>query len=146
MATPRDPTFHKFSAKEGRAYAASRGISYPPKVFQEILDYHGGVTDLAVDVGCGPGNVTRDLAKYFDKVVGLDNSPGMVDAANAILQDESESGLNGKVEFRVCPAEKIDELGGLVEGSVDVITSAVAVSEPVSPVSFDNESASRYLT
>ena len=124
MATARDPTFHKFSAKEGKAYAAARGISYPPKVFQEIIDYHGGETKVAVDVGCGPGNVTRDLAKYFEKVVGLDNSPGMVDAAIAILENEPKD----NVSFRVSPAEKIDETGGLEDGSVDVITSAVAVS------------------
>lgn len=127
MATTRDPTFHKFSAKEGKAYAASRGISYPPKVFQEIIDYHGGDTAFAVDVGCGPGNVTRDLAKYFEKVVGLDSSQGMVDAAKSILESEP----NEKVSFKVSPAEKIDEVDVLGDWAVDVITSAVAVSSPL---------------
>ena len=70
--------------------------------------------------------MTRDLAKYFERVVGLDNSPGMIDAANAILRDEG--GLEGRVRFGVCPAEGIDVEGALEEGSVDVITSAVAVS------------------
>lgn len=127
MATTRDPTFAKFTAKEGKAYAASRGISYPPKLFQEILNYHNGSTDLAVDVGCGPGTVTRDLTEYFDSVVGLDNSPGMIEAANSALELEP----NEKLAFRVCPAEKIDEDGRLERESVDLITCAVAVSRVV---------------
>lgn len=123
MAISRDLTFANFTSKEGKAYAAARGISYPPKVFQDILDYHGGEATLAVDVGCGPGNVTRDLTKYFDRVVGLDNSQGMVDAANSMLEQEA----NGKVTFAVCPSERIDVDAGLETNSVDIITSAVAV-------------------
>jgi ubiquinone/menaquinone biosynthesis C-methylase UbiE len=138
MATARDPTFAKFTANEGKAYAASRGISYPPKVFQEILDYHGGATELAVDVGCGPGNVTRDLTKYFDKVVGLDNSQGMVDAADSVMELEP----NERIAFRVCPAERIDENGELERGSVDVITSAVAVSVVISSMTYIDEAVS----
>ncbi len=122
--TTRDPTFQKFSAKEGKAYNASRGIQYPPKVFEEILRYHSGDTSLGIDLGCGPGNVTRDLTKYFDKVIGLDSSQGMIDAAKSFVPEE----LRTKLSFGVCRAEKLDQEAGLTEASVDVITCAVAVS------------------
>lgn len=120
----RDPTFSKFTAKEGKAYSASRGIKYPSKVFDTILEYHSGQTQLAVDTGCGPGNVTQSLATYFDRVIGLDNSEGMIEAANGVLPDE----LRSKVSFGVCPAEKLSDYSELKTGSVDLITSAVAVS------------------
>ncbi|KIW00300.1 uncharacterized protein PV09_08190 [Verruconis gallopava] len=119
----RDPTFSKFSVAEGKAYAENRGIQYPPAVFEEILRYHDGGTGLAVDVGCGPGNVTRDLARYFDKVIGLDNSSGMIEAAQAILADEK----NGNIAFDIWAAESLDKYAGLEADSVDVITCAVSI-------------------
>ena len=123
MATERDPTFHKFTAKQGKAYAAARGISYPSRVFEDILAFHNGPTDLAIDLGCGPGNVTRDLCRYFSKVVGIDNSAGMVEAAESFLDDETK----GKVSYKMGPAEEIDQIEGLM-GKVDLITAAIAVS------------------
>ncbi len=35
----------------------------------------------ALDFGCGVGRVTAALAKHFDKVIGLDISPGMIEHA-----------------------------------------------------------------
>lgn len=127
--TARDPTFQKFSVEDAKAYAASRGISYPPKVFDELLQYHNGPTDLAVDVGCGPGNVTRDLLKYFSRVVGLDNSRGMIEAAKSFITDD----FCEKLSFEVSRAETIDaEEVGIAAGTVDMITCAVAVCYPYS--------------
>lgn len=36
---------------------------------------------LAVDVGCGTGRCTIDLSKYFEKVIGIDFSPKMIEVA-----------------------------------------------------------------
>jgi ubiquinone/menaquinone biosynthesis C-methylase UbiE len=125
--TERDPTFAKFTPEQGKAYAASRGREYPDILFGEVLAYHkehGGKLSLAVDVGCGTGNATRGLAAYFDKVIGLDGSSGMIDAAHYVLPED----LQSKVTFAICPAERIAEDAGIGEGSVDLITSSVAVS------------------
>ncbi len=39
---------------------------------------------LALDVGCGTGQSTRPLAKYFDQVLGLDVSESQLDVAKSV--------------------------------------------------------------
>ena len=50
-------------------------------------------TDLAVDVGCGPGISTSVFATYFKKVVGLDVSEAAIEVA-------SEQNQFKNVEYR----------------------------------------------
>jgi 2-polyprenyl-3-methyl-5-hydroxy-6-metoxy-1,4-benzoquinol methylase len=42
---------------------------------------------VALDFGCGVGRVSSALAQHFDKVVGLDISPGMITRANHYAND-----------------------------------------------------------
>jgi trans-aconitate 2-methyltransferase len=44
-----------------------------------------------VDVGCGPGELTASLARRWPRadVLGIDNSPEMIEAAQRVLADES---------------------------------------------------------
>jgi SAM-dependent methyltransferase len=124
-----DVTFKNFNAAQAQNYRTARS-TYPPALFDYILAFHTttpiiGDGDRALDVGCGPGNVTVDLAQRFDHVMGVDHSAGMVETANkaGIATRAGE-----KVEFRVCGAEDIDKLEGIAPGSVDLITSGTAVS------------------
>lgn len=41
-----------------------------------------GSSDLAVDLGCGVGNVSFDLTSHFEQVKGFDISPSMIKQAN----------------------------------------------------------------
>lgn len=65
----------------GADYAAFRP-AYPAP----MLDYLAGLApgrDLAIDVGCGTGQLTLPLAERFDRVIGLDVSADQIAQAPA---------------------------------------------------------------
>ncbi|PMD39941.1 S-adenosyl-L-methionine-dependent methyltransferase [Hyaloscypha variabilis F] len=125
MAETADPTFRSYSAEEAKLYAASR-LSYSQNIYNKVLDHHaatGGEFDLLLDVGCGPGNATRDLSLSFDRTIGSDPGVQMIEAANA-LGGKIKSGKD--IEFVVAAAEEISQIKGLEPASVDLLTSAMA--------------------
>ena len=63
-----------------------------------------------VDLGCGPGNLTAALAERWPRadVVGLDNSPEMIDAAQAEAGPRLSFALADLREWR--PARPVDVL------------------------------------
>lgn len=65
----------------GTAYARFRP-EYPPEL-ASFLASVAPSTALAVDVGCGNGQLTTQLVKYFEKVQGFDPSADQI--ANAIV-------------------------------------------------------------
>ncbi|KAI8062074.1 S-adenosyl-L-methionine-dependent methyltransferase, partial [Gongronella butleri] len=67
--------------------------------------------------GCGPGTVALELAKHFDKVVGIDPSASMLETAKA---NAASAGAPSNVTFQQASAENLP----LPDGSVDVITVA----------------------
>jgi len=57
---------------------------------------------MVLDVGCGSGIVTRDIARLTKgKVVGIDGSSDMINVALEVLKDYKN------VELKVCPAENL---------------------------------------
>lgn len=121
-----EPTFRSYTAEQTRTYALQRGTSYPAELYQEILRYHeqkGGQWRCFVDIGCGPGRSTHDLAHFFDRAVGVDHSPEMVQHATS----QSFQAKSGSVQFYVSDAESFDQLPDLESGSVDLITAGMAV-------------------
>ncbi|KAG8926058.1 hypothetical protein FRC02_009222, partial [Tulasnella sp. 418] len=78
---------------------------------------------VALDLGCGTGQVTRVLPKLgFTKVIGADPSHKMVDQARAEL---SKDGIDSeKIQFSVIRAEEVDSV--LAPESVGLITAGVA--------------------
>ncbi|KAF4592521.1 Trans-aconitate 3-methyltransferase [Ophiocordyceps camponoti-floridani] len=93
-------------------YAAARP-SYPDSLYQTVLAYVEGPRDLAVDLGCGHGVVTREISRHFGRVIGLDKSAGMV-------QQASSTTALTNVSFRQAGAES---LPFLADGSVDVVVA-----------------------
>lgn len=94
----------------GRAYAKHRP-DYP----DDLARYLAGIapdTRLALDVGCGSGQFTAQLAGCFEMVVGTDPSEDQIAHAR--------SGDN--IRYRVAAAEA---LGG-ADGSASLITAAQA--------------------
>ena len=66
-----------------------------------------------LDVGCGPGTVTKDIARFTKgKVVGMDSSQDMIDVAKRILKDYDN------VTLKVGSAEKIP----FKDNSFDIVT------------------------
>jgi len=98
-----------FSARSAD-YAA-----YRPTYPEALVDYLAGLcqkTDVALDVGCGTGQLSVLLARRFGRVIATDASAQQIERAE---QHES-------VEYRVAPAEH----SGLPDASVDLLTAAQA--------------------
>ena len=71
-------------------------------------DPRGG---LCVEVGCGPGRMTAELARRFDRVIAVDVSPAMVERARATVDLDH-------VEFRAVSGDRLD---GVPDGVADVL-------------------------
>ncbi|MQX15331.1 methyltransferase domain-containing protein [Sinorhizobium terangae] len=94
----------------GSAYAQFRP-EYPVAL-STFLAKVSPTRDMAVDVGCGNGQLTRQLATYFDRVIGVDPSEDQI--ANAQAED--------KVRYLCAPAEKLP----LPDNTASLITAAQA--------------------
>ena len=83
-------------------YYAQYRRPYPRQLLADIVSYYGldGKGRL-LDVGCGTGELTLPLSKYFQKTVGVDPSPDMLAEAKHKAQKEHASNISwieGKVE------------------------------------------------
>ncbi|EPQ30926.1 uncharacterized protein PFL1_01824 [Pseudozyma flocculosa PF-1] len=147
MATFSKTTF------DAASYLAFRP-SYPRWTYTKLLAYHfgrlpsasspppspppapsaGSSPTVALDLGCGPGISTLALLPHFDRVIGLDPSKKMVDAAirpesssiPAELRSDANEGGRGRLgtlEYRQGTAEELDFLP---EQSVDLIAAGQA--------------------
>lgn len=94
----------------GGAYARFRP-EYPPQL-AAFLASRAPDERLAVDVGCGNGQLTQLLAPHFDRVVGLDPSADQI--AHAVPDP--------RIDYRCAPAERLP----LPDGAASLITAAQA--------------------
>jgi len=89
---------------------------YPKEIYDRILEF-GGVDfsqkGVAVDVGCGSGQATKELLKYFPKIFGVEPS------SEQLSQAEKIDGI----EYICSRAEKTP----LPDQIADIVTSASAV-------------------
>ena len=91
---------------------------YPDILYKQIMEYLSEKCNtrfLALDIGCGSGQGTLPLSKYFETVIG-------VDISKAQIAETPKSCRN--VSFRVGNAENLDFVKS---GSVDLITVASAL-------------------
>lgn len=109
MQTDTMPRKNWFDAG-GSAYVQFRP-EYPAGLSKFLAEI-SPARELAVDVGCGNGQLTRQLATYFNFVIGLDPSADQI--ANAQAED--------KVRYLCAPAEKLP----LADNTVSLITAAQA--------------------
>jgi SAM-dependent methyltransferase len=109
MATDLHPARNWFD-QGGRAYARFR-----PEYPRELAAFLASAApddSLAVDVGCGNGQLTQLLAPYFNRVVGLDPSADQI--ANAVP--------NERIDYRCAPAEQLP----VPDASASLVTAAQA--------------------
>ncbi|KAK8255456.1 S-adenosyl-L-methionine-dependent methyltransferase [Phyllosticta capitalensis] len=110
-------TFSKDSYAHS-TYAALRP-TYPKHLYDKILSYHQGPRITALDLGCGPGIVTRDVASSFLNVTGVDPSPGMISQAEQLSPPDKFP----NVHYRHGAAETLDFAA---DGSIDAVVSGEA--------------------
>ena len=133
--TTSDPTFRHYDQVKAQSYANHRG-SYSSKLYDTILDYHrevgNGRFDALLDVGCGPGNSTRDLAQQFERAYAVDPGAELIQSAKKLGGTSRNS---SPIVFAVAPAEdfakqpEIPRYDINIDGSgVDMITAGMAVS------------------
>lgn len=94
----------------GLAYARFRP-EYPDSL-AAFLASNATDHSLAIDVGCGNGQLTQLLAPYFEQLIGLDPSADQI--ANAVAHE--------RIRYRCAPAEKIPA----ADSSAGLITAAQA--------------------
>ncbi|XP_068612595.1 uncharacterized protein [Brachionichthys hirsutus] len=107
---------------EGRDHAAAY-LKYrvaPREVVDRIMTFMHKKTlkrfNLAVDVGCGSGQMTTLLAPHFSQVIGVDVSAAQLEMA---LSNKKPA----NVTYRQSPAEELP----FVSGEVDLVTAVTAV-------------------
>lgn len=92
---------------------------YREKYPQELFEFLNSISkkhEFAVDLGCGTGQVTIPISKYFDRVLGVDVSSDMINEAR-----NDSTGINN-IEWQVNSSEAVQ----LESNSVDLITIAKA--------------------
>jgi SAM-dependent methyltransferase len=109
MSTNKSPSRNWFD-QGGQAYARFRP-EYPREL-AAFLAAQAPDDRLAVDVGCGNGQLTQLLAPHFRQVIGLDPSADQI--ANATP--------NERIDYRCAPAEQLP----LPDASASLITAAQA--------------------
>ena len=121
-----DPTFRNYKLAQAQQYADLRP-PYPPVLYKYILAEHaasGGGFAFVLDVGCGPGRATRELASAFESAVGVDPGEEMINVAR---KRGGETKKKAKIRFEVCEAERLVDGPGMPLGEVDLINVAMAV-------------------
>ena len=135
-----ESTFKSYTPSLAKAYAASRG-SYNENLCRVILDNHrssGGAMQVLLDVGCGPGNSTRPLARYFHSAFGIDPSPEMINTAKTLSAASPEETASGKtIDFSVGRAEDMNGPFREPGNQVDLLTSGMAVRVLLAPSTTD---------
>jgi SAM-dependent methyltransferase len=112
MTTFSDPLF------SATRYASFRPL-YPATLYtQHLLPYHQGARTQLLDLGCGPGTVTRPLSSYFTSTLGTDPSSQMLETARSLTPLEEYP----TISYACCPAENIP----LPDASVDMAVAAQA--------------------
>ncbi|KAG8922226.1 hypothetical protein FRC02_012063 [Tulasnella sp. 418] len=107
-------------------YASFRP-TYPLGLYRYILSHYVAGTQgkstkgirngVALDIGCGTGQVTKILPKLgFTNVIGTDPSAKMIDQANNELQTNEK-----EIRYMISKAEEVDAV--LPPHSVDLITA-----------------------
>ncbi|KAK5101350.1 hypothetical protein LTS08_004957 [Lithohypha guttulata] len=119
----QEKTFRNYTTSDAAKYAAYRP-SYPPKLIELVLSIHnttGGQTSHVLDIGCGPGIATRQIAEHFQYVTGIDAGASMITKAQ---ETPCSSATGEQATFLVSNSEDIDK--HFEPATIDLITVATA--------------------
>lgn len=104
---------------QARAYAEA-DFEAPHSMFMELFRerFGAGVAGRVLDLGCGPGDITRRFARAYPEVMidALDGAPVMLQLAGEMVERQ---GLGGRIRLR---QRRLPDIRGLAPG-YDVIIS-----------------------
>lgn len=91
--------YNKVAKKFGNYHTGARRITEypngdPENVFKEKLLELSSKNEKVLDVGCADGRFTLLVAPYFQKVVAIDLSPGMLESAIKLQRDKHVNNVN----------------------------------------------------
>lgn len=90
---------------------------YPTGVYDKLLSIAPNRNCL-LDLGCGPGKISRPLSRYFKDVIAVDPSQSMIDLAQTL-----EDGQSANIRWVVGLAEDYDG----TDNSLDLIVAAASI-------------------
>jgi ubiquinone/menaquinone biosynthesis C-methylase UbiE len=99
-----------YTMSQMRPYTAARSHVAALAV-QHLLELHLHAAEVVLDLGCGNGQKTFPLCKYFKRVIGVDASLHMLEDARAHRGDAPVEFLQG--DFAKIPVD---------DASIDVVT------------------------
>lgn len=113
-------------------------VGDPARAAQELASLFGRLGSdprggTCVEVGCGPGRMTADLAARFDRVLALDVSPAMLEQARARLAAEGVE----NAELLAVGGTRLDRVG---DGVADTLVCYLVLQHLPSASAID-----RYL-
>ena len=113
-----------FSGQVAEYYARFRR-GYPPEVVDALVEaFSLDHTDVAIDLGCGTGQLTLPLAQRVRAVVGVDPEPDMLRLAAAAARDADVRTVSWVLGFD----SDLPALAGLLgAGTVAAVTAATAI-------------------
>lgn len=76
-----------------------------------------------IDVGCGPGLVTRFAAQHGYHALGIDPSVASITMATVIAENLAQSPSQFKAQFRVADLSELTQLASNKLGAADVISA-----------------------
>ena len=121
MSGPKPSEKHTAAVAWNPAQYAANSAVQQSWAREVIARLHLRGNEHILDVGCGDGKVTAEIARAVPKgkVLGVDASPEMI----AFAQKSFPNSKNPNLQFQICDARKIDRLGG----SVDIVFSNAAL-------------------
>ncbi|KAL4969431.1 class I SAM-dependent methyltransferase [Aspergillus stella-maris] len=121
MSTPQTTDQNKDNWSS-EAYKTS--ASFVPHLTSKLLGYiDPQPSDKILDIGCGDGKFTDLFLSHVEKVLGLDASPAMIQAA----ERDYAAKYDGKVDFRVTDCCYLENDKETVSGKWDKVVSNAAL-------------------
>lgn len=90
------------------------------RAYQDFLNRYCGRGLRILDVGCGAGYMSLELAREGNRVVAIDISEGCIETARKVLADNPFTEGFGSLEYRNCPLSE-------VQGEFDVVLFSVSL-------------------
>lgn len=99
----------------------SAAASFVPQLTSKVISYLSPQpSDRILDLGCGDGQLTAQIARSAHSVLGLDASPSFISSAK-------QTHTTKKCTFQLQDVTKLNDCAGLLDGSWDKVFSNAAL-------------------